>query len=80
MKTTIEIDDALHERARRHARRTGRPMRALVEDGLRRVLDSEAKRRPTFELPDCSVGQPGGPNPLEALSWSELRDEIYRGS
>lgn len=78
MKTTIEIDDALHTRARKHARRTGRPIRALVEEGLRLVLDGDAKRA-KFELPDCSVGKPGEPNPLEAWSWSELRDEIYRG-
>lgn len=78
MKTTIDIDDALYDRARRHARRLGRPIRALVEEGLRRVLAHE-DARPKFDLPDCSVGRAGDANPLEALSWSELRDQIYQG-
>jgi hypothetical protein len=32
-----------------------------------------------YRLPDRSVGDARGPNPLEALSWQELRDEIYGG-
>ncbi len=78
MKTTVEVADDLLERARRHARRTGRPVRALIEEGLRLVL--QAKRTPVaYRLPDRSVGKPGDPNPLEAFSWQDLRDEIYRG-
>ncbi len=78
MKTTIDIGDVLLARAKRHARRSGKPLRALVEDGLRRVLDAEPGRS-KYELPDRSVGDAGGPNPLEALSWQDLRDEIYGG-
>ena len=78
MKTTVEIADALLARAKRHARRTGKPLRALIEEGLRRVLSSTPG--PTsYELPDRSVGEPGAPNPLEALWWQDLRDEIYHG-
>jgi hypothetical protein len=51
---------------------------ALIEDGLRHVLEA-APARPKYDLPDLSVGSPGGPNPLEALSWQDLRDEIYGG-
>lgn len=79
MKTTVEISDALLDRARRHARRSGRPVRALIEEGLRLVLESETAG-PSYRLPDCSVGDAGGPNPLEALSWQDLRGEIYGGS
>jgi hypothetical protein len=78
MKTTVVIADALFERAKRHARRTGRPLKALVEEGLRLVLEAEQKR-PHYELPDLSVGRAGAPNPLERLSWQDLRDEIYGG-
>jgi hypothetical protein len=78
VKTTVEIADPLLERARRHAQRTGQPLRALIEEGLRLVLrDSQA--RPTYRLPDRSVGVAGDPNPLETLSWQDLRDEIYGG-
>jgi hypothetical protein len=78
MKTTVEISDALLARAKRHARNVGRPLRALIEDGLRRVLEAEPARG-KYRLPDLSVGNPRGPNPLEALSWQDLRDEIYGG-
>ena len=30
-----------------------------------------------FRLPDLSVGDPNGPNPLEGWTWEELRDRIY---
>jgi hypothetical protein len=65
-------------RAKRHARLVGRPLRALIEDGLRHVLEAEPTRK-KYQFPDLSVGDPGGPNPLEAMSWQDLRDEIYGG-
>ena len=78
MKTTVDISDALLERAKRHAKRTHQPVRALIEEGLRRVLD-EAAASPRYEMPDRSVGDSSAPNPLDRLSWGELRDEIYGG-
>ena len=78
MKTTVEIQSVLRARAKRHARQVGKPLRALIKDWLRRVLeDAETPER--YELPDLRVGNAGGPDPLESLSWPELRDEIYRG-
>ncbi len=78
MKTTIDITDDLLRRAKGHVRRTGRPLRALVEEGLRMVLAAE-EERPRYTLPDRAVGKKRGPDPLESLSWQELRDEIYGG-
>ena len=76
VKTTLDIQDALLLRAKRLSKRTGRPLRALVEDGLRHVLSSN-ERPVRYEFPDLSVGEPSAPNPLEALSWQDIRDEIY---
>ena len=76
MKTTVEIADGLLARAKRHAKKTRRPVRALIEEGLRRVLD-EADAVKSYRLPDRSVGRAGDADPLEALSWGELRNEIY---
>lgn len=76
VKTTVEIQDSLLERAKRHARRSGRPVRSLIEEGLRLVLQAESGNA-TYSLPDRSVGEAGSPNPLESLSWQDLRDEIY---
>ncbi len=74
MKTTLDIDDDLLARARRHARETGRPLRALVEDGLRRVLTPSRKQ---YRLADLRAGDPDAPDPLAAYSWPRLRDAIY---
>ncbi len=76
MKTTIEIQDELLARAKRHAKQTGRPLRAVVEEGLRQVLASPTNREP-YVLPDLSVGEPSAPDPLETYSWQDLREEIY---
>jgi hypothetical protein len=78
MKSTFEISDALLARAKRHAQKLGKPLRAVVEEGLRRVLEDETPRK-GYELPDRAVGRAGAQNPLEQLSWQDLRDEIYGG-
>lgn len=76
MKTTLDIQDALLERAKRHAKRVHRPLRALVEDGLRRVL-SDSSPRGAYRLRDASVGDPDASDPLETFSWQDLRAEMY---
>ena len=76
MKTTLDIQDELLVRAKRHAQRTGRPLRAVVEEGLRQVLLTAAIPR-RYRMPDHSVGEAGGKDPLEAYSWQDLREVIY---
>ena len=77
MKTTLDIHDALLRRAKRLSKSTGRPLRALVEEGLQLVLSQHDAAGPRYELPDRSVGDPSAKNPLAAWSWHDLRDEIY---
>ena len=79
MKTTLDIHDDLLARAKRHAKETGRPLRAVVEDGLRRVIGAATSRH-RCELPDLRVGDPDVPDPLATYSWPELRELIYGGS
>lgn len=76
MKTTIEIQDELMARAKRYAKRAGRPLRAVIEDGLRRIL-AESSLKVRYRLPDRSVGDPDVADPLDAWSWQDLREEIY---
>lgn len=78
MKTTFDLPEALLVRAKRYARQTGKPVRFLVEEGLRRVLDEQPPSE-KYQLPDRSVGKAGATNPLERFSWQDLRDEIYGG-
>ena len=79
MKTTIDIQDAPLARAKRYARRNGRPLRAVVEEGLRLVLSARVTKS-RYRLPDMSFGDPDGPDPLEAYSWQDLREMIYGNS
>jgi Bacterial antitoxin of type II TA system, VapB len=53
MKTTLEIDDRLLERARQHASARGLTLRAVVEDALRARLAPRpaGKSRYRFEPP-----------------------------
>ena len=76
MKTTLEIQDELLLRAKRYARQTRRPLRAVVEEGLRQVL-AVPPSRTRYRLPDRSVGRAGAEDPLEAYSWQDLRAMIY---
>ena len=76
MKTTLDIHDDLMERAKAVSRETGRPLRALVEEGLRRVLE-ELATPPQYDLPDLSVGRPGDPDPTATSSWQKLRGAIH---
>ncbi len=56
MKTTIEVSDSLFNSAKKLAQQSQTTMRALIEEGLRRVLsDSQARAKPAFKLKDASV-------------------------
>lgn len=75
MKTTIELSDALATRAREVARQEGTTLRALVEDGLRQVL--EARRQPRFELRDAAVDGRGLQPEFRDGGWDRIRDALY---
>ncbi len=76
MKTTLDIHDELLMRAKHHAKNTGRPLRAVVEEGLRNVLSRTTPER-SYALADLRVGDPNTADPLERYSWPELRELIY---
>jgi hypothetical protein len=80
MKTTVEITDPLFTEARRVADQAGVTLRALIEEGLRLVLDQRkrAGRRP-FKLEDASVGGQGLHPDIRPGDWSQLRDLAYGG-
>ena len=78
MKTTVEIHDVLLDRAKRHAKETGQPLRAVIEDGLRQLL-AKPLPKTKYKMKDLSYGDPNGTNPLAQYSWEEIRDIIYEG-
>lgn len=79
MKTTLDIHDELLARAKQHAKETGRPLHAVVEDGIRQVIGA-ATPHARYELPDLRVGDPDATDPLVAYSWPEMRELIYGGA
>ena len=53
MRTSVDIPDALLQRARKVMARRHTTLRALIEEGLRRVLRDD-ERQEAFELRDAS--------------------------
>ena len=79
MKTTIEIPDSLLGRVKEVCRREGTTLRALVEEGLRGVVERRAKAKRPFKLKDASYGA-GGMHPnVRDGGWERLRDLAYEG-
>lgn len=78
MKTTIELPEALFAKAKRHARKHGTTLKALIEQGLRQVLATKADA-PTFKLRDASVNGKGLNPEFREAGWEQVRDAIYPG-
>ena len=76
MRTTIDLQDKLLMRAKRHVRQTGRPLRAVVEQSLRRVL-SAPRFAKNHVMPDLRTGDPNAENTFDAYSWRELWTSVY---
>lgn len=79
MKATVEISDQTFEEARRVAAEEGTTLRALVEDGLRRVLAERRNRRAGFTLRKVTFGGEGLSAEFAQAAWADLRDAAYRG-
>jgi hypothetical protein len=78
MKTTIDIADGLLAEAKQVAVDEHTTIRALVEEGLRRVLDERRERKP-FTLRDGSVDGRGLKPEFRGASWEKIREAIYEG-
>jgi hypothetical protein len=78
MKTTVEIADSLLAEARREASRARTTVRALIERGLRRVLDERKKSRP-FRLRRVTFKGRGLQPPLADGDWEAIRQRAYEG-
>jgi hypothetical protein len=78
MKTTIQIPDSLFEEVRKLAHRERTTLKALVEEGLRRII-SERKRRGEFRLRRATFKGNGLQPHLAGASWDHIRDLSYEG-
>lgn len=78
LKTTIELSDAVLRAAKATAAREGTTVRALVEEGLRKVL-AERKERPKFRLELVTFRGEGLQPGVAEGGWESIRDLIYEG-
>ena len=76
MRTTLELSDVLAEQAKALAKKRGSSMKALIEEGLRKVVEEEARRERNFQLRDASVDG-GGLAPGVELEWGTIRHFLY---
>jgi hypothetical protein len=76
MKTTVDIPDSLLEEAKKLASREGTTVRALVEEGLRRIL-TERKRAGDFRLRRATFKGSGLQPQVEGAPWERIRDMAY---
>jgi hypothetical protein len=79
MRTTVRLDDALLERARREAERRGLTLTALIERGLRLALANpqRSRERRHVEIPVCREG--GGTLPGIDLDDSAALLDVVEG-
>ena len=79
MKTTIDIADAILDRAKHLAEQRGTTLKAVVEAALRDALASEDAQRRPFRLRKASVGGNGLRPGLSWQDWPALRALAYEG-
>lgn len=77
MKTTIELPDALFAQAQQHAKSHHMTMKALIEQGLRKVMTEQTEEKP-FKLRDGSFKGGNGMTPeFQNATWGQIREFIY---
>jgi hypothetical protein len=78
MKTTLDLPDPLLREARKIAARERTTLRALVEQGLRRIVADRKSAHP-FRLRKASFKGKGLVPELRDADWDTLRDLAYEG-
>jgi hypothetical protein len=78
MKTTVQIPDTLFEEARKMAQQEKTTFKALMEQGLRKVLD-ERKRAKRFRLRRASFKGSGLQSDFAGASWEQIQEKSYEG-
>ncbi len=78
MKTTVEIPQSLLDEARQLASRENTTVRALIEEGLRRVIENRKNSQP-FKLCKLTFRGEGLHPDVADGSWARIRDLSYEG-
>lgn len=76
MKTTVDIADDLARKARELARKRDTTLRAILEEGIRKVLEAD-RCSERYALPDCSVRGNGLQPEFRERSWAAIHEAAY---
>jgi hypothetical protein len=79
MKTTFDLPDPLLDEARAVAAQHHTTVKALVEAGLRRVIDESRRTGEPFRLARASVPGKGLQQAAQGLSWAQILESSYEG-
>jgi hypothetical protein len=79
VKTTVDIAELMLRQAKLIAAREGTTLRALVEEGLRHVIDERAKEKTGFRLRDGRYGSGGGAPGIDVNDWMSMK-HLTRGA
>ncbi len=78
MKTTVYIPDTILDEARKIAAREQTTVKALIEEGLRRVI-AERNQRKKFRLRRATFQGDGLQPQVADSSWEKIREMSYEG-
>ena len=78
MKTTLEILDSILIKAKQLARDQNVTLRSLAEEGLKKIIEERAARRPLRIRPVTFRGKGLSPE-YQGATWQRIRDAAYEG-
>jgi hypothetical protein len=80
MKTTIHIPDGLFDEARKVAQEEKTTLKALVEEGLRKVVtERRGEKSAGFRLRKAAFKGQGLQPHLAGVTWDQILDVSYEG-
>ena len=79
MRPSVEIPDALLRKGRSVARKRRTTLRAILLEGVRKVVDQQSREVRRYVLRDESFGEGGLVEGLSATDWEEIRHRAYEG-
>jgi mRNA-degrading endonuclease RelE of RelBE toxin-antitoxin system len=80
MKTTIQISDSLFKEARKVAHEEQTTLKALVEEGLHKVISERHRRKGKgFRLHKVTFKGKGLQPHLAGATWDQILDISYEG-
>jgi hypothetical protein len=79
VKTTVDIAEAMLREAKLIAAREGTTLKALIDEGLRHVIDERAQQKTGFRLRDVRYGDSVGAPGIDPNDWMSIK-HLVRGA